>query len=142
MIGAILAKQRVPAWFDAINRHDLEALLQDYSDDVVLDYPGDVEGVSGIIAGKTAVREWYKRYFEQFPVIHQSLRTIAVSNIFDLVGNNTLAVEWDADVKNRSGLQVHNDGVSIVTSRMGKATYIKVYMSTTGDLFRKAWGVG
>ncbi len=50
MIGAILAKKRIPAWFEAMNQHDLDALLKDYSDDVTMIYPGDVDGVSGIIS--------------------------------------------------------------------------------------------
>ena len=54
MIGAILAKRSVPAWFDAMNRHDIDALLKDYADDVVMVYPGDVEGVSGTTTGKLA----------------------------------------------------------------------------------------
>jgi hypothetical protein len=47
MIGAILAKQRVPAWFEAMNNHNLDALLRNYAVEIVLEYPGDVEGVSG-----------------------------------------------------------------------------------------------
>jgi ketosteroid isomerase-like protein len=141
MIGALLARQRIPAWFEAMNRHDLDALLKDYAEDATMDYPGDVEGVSGIITGKAAIRTWYQRYFDQFPIVHQTVKNIAVSHIFDLVGNNVIAVEWDAEVKNRDGLQVKNNGVSIIRSRRGKATHITVYMAVTGQKFREAWGV-
>jgi ketosteroid isomerase-like protein len=141
MIGALLAKRKVPAWFDAMNRHDLDALLKGYADDVTLVYPGDVVGVSGRFTGRDAVRAWYQRYFEQFPVVHQTVKAIGVSNILDLVGNNVIAVQWEAEVVNRAGLRVCNDGVSIVTARLGKATHIQVYMSATGDKFRAAWGV-
>lgn len=141
MIGALLAKQRIPAWFEAMNRHDLDALLKDYSEDVILVYPGDVDGVSGTFTGKETLHKWYQRYFEQFPVVHQTIKNIAISNIFDIVGNNIIAVEWEADVKNREGLQVKNSGVSIITSRFGKATHLTVYMSVTGKKFRQAWGV-
>jgi ketosteroid isomerase-like protein len=141
MIGALLAKQRIPAWFEAMNRHDLDSLLKDYAEDAVLVYPGDVEGVSGIFTGKAILRDWYQRYFEQFPVVNQTVKNIAVSNIFDFVGNNVIAVEWEAEVKNRAGLHVTNSGVSIITSRLGKAAHITVYMSATGEKFREAWGV-
>jgi ketosteroid isomerase-like protein len=141
MIGALLAQRRIPAWFEAMNRHDLEALLKDYAEDVTLVYPGDVDGVSGTFRGKATLQDWYKRYFEQFPIVHQAPKNIAVRNIFDLVGNNVIAVEWEAEVVNRAGLQVKNNGVSIITSKLGKATYITVYMSVTGEKFREAWGV-
>jgi ketosteroid isomerase-like protein len=141
MIGALLAKQRIPAWFDAMNQHDLDALLKDYDEDAIMVYPGDVDGVSGTFTGKSTLREWYQRYFDQFPVVHQTVKNIAVSNIFDFIGNNVIAVEWEADVKNRDGLEVSNNGVSIITSRLGKATFICVYMSVTGEKFREAWGV-
>jgi ketosteroid isomerase-like protein len=100
-----------------------------------------VDGVSGTFTGKSTLREWYQRYFDQFPVVHQTVKNIAVSNIFDFIGNNVIAVEWEADVKNRDGLEVSNNGVSIITSRLGKATFICVYMSVTGEKFREAWGV-
>jgi ketosteroid isomerase-like protein len=141
MIGAILAKRSVPGWFDAMNRHDLDALLKDYAEDVVMVYPGDVEGVSGTTTGKPALRDWYQRYFDQFPVVDQRVRHIAVSNIFDMVGNNVTAVDWEVDVVNRGGLEVHNGGVSIITSRLGKATDVAVFMAVTGDKVRQAWGV-
>jgi ketosteroid isomerase-like protein len=142
MIGALLARRRVPAWFDAMSRHDLDALLKDYADDATLVYPGDVNGVSGTFTGKATLRAWYQRYFDQFPVIRNTLKNIAVSNIFDFMGNNVIAVQWETEVVNRDGLQVKNSGVSIVTARRGKAIHIRVYMSVTGDKFRAAWGVG
>jgi ketosteroid isomerase-like protein len=141
MIGAFLAKQRIPAWFDAMNRHDLDALLKDYAEDATMVYPGDVEGVSGTFTGKTTLRAWYQHYFDQFPVVHQTVKNIAISNIFDFIGNNVIAVEWEVEVKNRDGLQVMNNGVSIIRSRRGKATHITVYMAVTGTKFREAWGV-
>lgn len=141
MIGSLLAKRRIPDWFEAMNRHDLDALLKDYAEDVTMVYPGDVDGVSGTFTGKTTLEAWYQRYFDQFPVVHQTVKNIAVSKLFDFVGNNVIAVEWEADVQNRDGLQVHNNGVSIITSKLGKATHITVYMSVTGKTFRQAWGV-
>lgn len=50
MIGAIIAKRKVPAWFEALNRHDLQALLSNYTDDTTMEYPGDLPGVTGGVA--------------------------------------------------------------------------------------------
>lgn len=141
MIGAILAKRRVPQWFEAMNRHDLDALFRDYAPDVTMVYPEDVDGVSGTHNGKHAIRGWYQRYFEQFPQVHQIVKAIAVRDLFDMLGDNLIAVQWEAEVTNRQGLHVKNDGVSIVESRRGKAVNLRVYMSVLGDEFRRAWGV-
>ena len=58
-----------------------------------------------------------------------------------MVGNNVIAVDWEVDVVNRDGLVIYNQGVSIITSRLGKATHVTVYMAVTGDKFRQAWSV-
>ncbi|HEY5159234.1 MAG TPA: hypothetical protein VII93_14830 [Anaerolineales bacterium] len=54
MIGALIVKRKVPAAFDAINQHDLDAFLKNYSDDAAFVYPGDI-GPSGIYTGKEAI---------------------------------------------------------------------------------------
>jgi ketosteroid isomerase-like protein len=142
MIGAIIAKRKVPAWFEAMNRHDLQALLSNYTDDTAMEYPGDVPGVSGTFTGIDALRAWYQRYFEQFPEIHYTLKHVAVTNLLDLVGNNVIAVQWVAQVVNREGLNLQTDGVSIVTARRGKAIQLTVYMAASSEQLRTAWGVG
>ena len=40
MIGALIARRNVPKAYDAINLHDLEAFLEDSSEDAVFVYPG------------------------------------------------------------------------------------------------------
>lgn len=42
MVGALLAKRKTLAAFDALNRHDLEALIRNYADNVIFVYPGEV----------------------------------------------------------------------------------------------------
>ena len=139
MIGALLVKRMVPAAFEATNRHDIEAVLKNYSDNITLVYPGDVSA-SGTYRGKDEVRTFLQRWFEQFPTVRFTVKNVAVSNLFDLIGNNVIAIEWEVDVENRDGLAFHNSGVTIATVRRGKAVYSQDYFSDTGENLRTVWG--
>jgi ketosteroid isomerase-like protein len=139
MIGAILAKWRIPAAFEAANRHDIEAVLKNYSNDIVFVYPGDVSA-SGTYRGKDEVRSFFERWFEQFPTVRFTVKNVAVSNMLDLIGNNVVATEWEVDIVNRDGLAFHNSGVNITTVRRGKAVYTQDYISDTGESFHSIWG--
>ena len=141
MIGALLAKWMVPAAFKAASRHDIEAVLKNYSDDIIFVYPGDVSA-SGTYRGKDEVRTFFQQWFEQFPTIRFTVKSVAVSNLFDLIGNNVIAIEWEIDIVNRDGLAFHNSGVSMITVRRGKAVYTQEYISDTGEDFRAVWGEG
>ena len=44
MIGALLAKQRIPEGMKALNQKNLDAFLKDWADEAVLVYPGDIPG--------------------------------------------------------------------------------------------------
>ena len=139
MIGALLIKRMVPAAFEATNRHDIEAVLENYSEDIILVYPGDVS-VSGTYHGKDEVRAFLLRWFEQFPSVCFTVKSVAVRNLFDMIGNNVIAIEWEVDVVNRDGLEFHNSGVTIATVRMGKAVHSQDYFSDTGEKLRAVWG--
>ena len=141
MIGALLAKRRVPAGVDAINRKDLDAYLKNWSEDAVLEYPSEIPGVGGIYEGIAAIREFYQRDFDQFPHMKITLTDIGVANIFDMLGNNTIFTNWDADVTNRDGYRFQNSGTTVMTINSGKAVHVKQYIFDTGEKFRKAWGV-
>ena len=139
MIGALLVKWMVPAAFEATNRHDIEAVLKNYSEDIILIYPGDVS-VSGTYRGKDEVRAFLQRWFEQFPSVYFTIKSVGVSNLFDMIGNNVVAIEYEVDVVNRDGLEFHNSGVTIATVRRGKAVYSQDYFSDTGVNLRAIWG--
>ncbi len=142
MIGALIIKRKVPAGFKALDNHDLDTYLKDWADDAVFIYPGDIPGVSGVHTGKAAIRAFYERDLEQFPTIRRTLRSVSVANVFDLTGNNTVAVHWEAEATNRAGFQIQNSGVSVMTIRAGKVTRILTYIFDTGQKFRVAWGEG
>ena len=139
MIGALLVKRMVPAAFEATNQHDIEAVLKNYSEDIILVYPGDVS-VSGTYHGKDEVRAFLQRWFDQFPSVCFKVKSVTVSNLFDLIGNNVVAIEYEVDVVNRDGLKFHNSGVTVATVRRGKAIFSQDYFSDTGENLRAVWG--
>lgn len=112
MIGTLLAQRKTPQIYAAFNRHDLEAVLANFADDVTFVFLSDVKA-SGVNAGKEAVRRWFERFFEQFPILRFTVRQVAVANLFDLVGNNVVATRWDVEVVNRDGRQGQNSGVML-----------------------------
>jgi ketosteroid isomerase-like protein len=139
MIGALIARSRSPAFYEAMNRRDLERLLAALDDDVTFVYPGDVTA-SGTHTGKPAIRAWFERFFEQFPWIRFTVKQVAVANLFDMRGNNTVATHWEVDVTNRDGVRGHTSGVTIATLRRAKGRHIQDFIFDTGPRFREVWG--
>jgi ketosteroid isomerase-like protein len=140
MIGALLAKRNIPKAFDALNRKDIETFLKDWADDAVMVYPGDVPGVSGTFEGKEAIRRFYIHEFEQFSSIDIKPINIAVTNIFDMTGNNVVIVNWVVDVTNVDGYQINNNGVTIMKFRGRKLFHAINFVFDTGERFRNIWG--
>lgn len=139
MIGALMTKRNVAAAFEALNRHDLNAFLKGWQDDATFIYPGDIS-VSGTYTGRDAIRAWFQNMLDQFPTIAFTVRHVAVSNLFDLTGNNVAIAEWNFKATNKDGFSVENSGVTVITARGGKVVHVKDYIFDTGEVWRKAWG--
>lgn len=138
MIGALVAKKALADTFDALNRHDLPKFMSAWRDDGVFIYPGDIPE-SGTFQGKSAVKNWFQRFFEQFPRIRFDVQDICVRNIFDLSGTNVVAVHWNIDLTNREGRVGQNSGVTMVSIRRGKVILVKDFMFDLGENFRRNW---
>lgn len=139
MIGSIISKRAITNAYDALSQHDMEAFLKDWRDDAVFIYPGDI-AVSGTHTGKEAIRAWFQSMMEQYPKIDFTLQNVAVSNVFDLVGNNVIIVEWDLQATNKDGYSAENSGITVIKTRWGKGLHVKDYIFNTGETWRKAWG--
>jgi len=133
MIGALVAKKALADTFDALNRHDLPKFMSAWRDDGVFIYPGDIPE-SGTFQGKSAVENWFQRFFEQFPGIRFDVQDICVRNIFDVV-----AVHWNIELTNREGRVGQNSGVTVVSIRRGKVFLVKDFMFDLGENFRRNW---
>jgi ketosteroid isomerase-like protein len=138
MIGALVAKKALADTFDALNRHDLPKFMSAWRDDGVFIYPGDIPE-SGTFQGKSAVENWFQRFFEQFPGIRFDVQDICVRNIFDLSGTNVVAVHWNIELTNREGRVGQNSGVTVVSIRRGKVFLVKDFMFDLGENFRRNW---
>ena len=139
MIGALIARRNISAAFTALNRHDLDAFLKDWRDEATFIYPGDI-AVSGTHTGKDAIRAWFQNMIDQFPTIDFTVKRVAVTNLFDLIGHNVVIAEWDLKVTNKDGFTAENGGITVVKIKWGKAFHVKDYIFNTGEVWRKAWG--
>ena len=124
MIGSLIAKMKSSKNLDALNRHDSSTIVNGCSEDVVFVYPGDVK-LSGTYKGKEALSTFFKQMFAQFPTVNYKLTDIAVSNPFDLFGNNVIFNRWDVEVVNREGVKMINSGVTVVKLRWTKAYHVE-----------------
>jgi ketosteroid isomerase-like protein len=140
LIGAIIAKRKIRAAYDLINRRDLAAFLADWADNATFIFPGDVPSVSGKMEGKEAIEKWWQRFFEQFPKINFNLKNMCVENQFAFGGTNVLAAEWEVTLTNKQGQDFKNTGVTTVNLKGGRAILVRDYISDT-DLLRKEFGV-
>ena len=97
MLGALFVKHKVRSAFSYFNDRNMEKFLSLWDDDAIFTYPGNVT-VSGTFKGKIAVSAWFSNLMDAGPSVHFSIKSICVNNIFDLIGSNTITVEWDNSV--------------------------------------------
>ena len=140
MIGAVIAKRMAPSVFDALNRHDLDALMDGWAEYGTYIFPGNLS-ISGETKGKEAIRELLQKFLDKFPLINFTVKNIYIQNIFALGSTNVIAVEWDVKYKNQEGEEFENSGVTIVHVEKGKAVPVREYIFDV-ELYKKAWGEG
>jgi ketosteroid isomerase-like protein len=139
VIGAIIVKGKVARAFEALNQRDVDAFLKDWRADASKVFPGTVSG-SGEVSGTDAIRDWYARFFAQFPELTFTVRSIGVDRIWDVTGNNVATAVWDIEVTNRAGERHRNTGVTVIAVTGGKVARVVDYIFDTGEAFRRAWG--
>lgn len=139
MIGAVIAKRKIPAAFAALNRRDIDSFLKDWSDDGTFIYPGQI-APSGEHVGIVAVRAWFENLLAQFPELRFTVTAVSASRLLDMTGTNTIIAEWQIEVTNHDGYTAHNTGTTSVALRRGKAVLAKDYIFDTGEVWLKAWG--
>jgi ketosteroid isomerase-like protein len=138
MIGALVARKAIAGAFEAMNRHDMTTFMSAWRDDGVFIYPGEISA-SGTFRGKTAVEDWFRNFFDQFPTIRFDIQDICIRNIFALSGNNIVAVHWNLQLTNREGRTGQNSGVTVLTIKGGKVVQVKDFIFDLGNNFRLNW---
>ena len=127
MIGAILLKRAAHDGFAAVNRHDVEALLERYHEDAVFEFPGDTV-LSGRHVGKAEIRGFYERWFELMPEVRFTIEHTAVEDILALSATNSGYVEWEVDSTDREGRRYHATGITKFRVEDGKIRHAKDYV--------------
>ena len=142
MIGAIIAKKKVQSAFDSLSRQDLDAFLTNWAEDATFIYPSPT-GPSfpnsiPVIEGKEAIREWYKRFIEEWEVTSFTVKNICVQRLCTIVfGTNVVTAEWDLKVITKGGAKESNtSGVTVIALKKGKATEVRVYECAGDPIWR------
>ena len=131
MIGAIIAKKKARSAFESLSRHDLDAFLAGWAEDATLVHPSPTgpsfQTAMPDIEGKEAIREWYQKFIEEWPVTSFTVKNICVQSIFAFGGTNVVAVEWGLKVITKGGKESDTSGVTVITLKKGKATEVREY---------------
>ena len=139
MIGAIIAKRKAHAAFDALNKRDLSSFLADFREDAVFIYPGNLS-VSGRIEGKKAIEQWFRKFLEQFPKFNFAVKNIFIRNPFALGGTNVVAVESDVTLTNVRGEFFKKREIDIIYAKGGKAVLVYLLHDLGTESDRRSWG--
>ena len=140
MIGTFIAKRKIRSGFNYLSKHDIDKFLTDWAEDATFIYPGNIS-VSGEFQGKKTIEEWFKKFMGQFPQINFTIKHICLQNIFDMIGTNHIAVEWDVNLTNRDGKEIQNSGVTTLDLKMGKAILVRDYIFNL-EKVKEGWGEG
>jgi ketosteroid isomerase-like protein len=138
MIGALIAKKIGPKGFEALNQGNLAEFMESWADDSIFIYPGNVK-VSGTFKGKKEIEKWFKHMIEQYPERAFSIQNVYVRNICAFGATNSLAVEWQIELKNREGKEYKNFGVTVIDIKKGKAVSVRDYFRFM-DYLKEGWG--
>lgn len=105
-------------WFDAFNRHDLEALLSFYDDQAEHFSPKlktKLPETNGFIQGKDALRAWWKDSFERLPNLHYQVQKLTAND-------ERIFMEYLRKVESESDMMVGEvleiQGEKIIASRV------------------------
>lgn len=100
---------------DAFNRHDLDAIMEYFSEDCTFDFPRGPEYYGQRFVGKTAVREGLASRFKGIPDVHYGEDIHFVS----ADGDRGLS-EWTLTGTTTAGVKIKVRGCDLWTFRDGK----------------------
>lgn len=104
---------------EAAQRGDFEAMLEHYTDDVVLHYPGR-NALSGTHKGKDGIREWGDKFGELLGEQGSLARTL-----HDIVASDDHAIQLvSVEAKRADGQSAHWNVACVMHVREGKISEI------------------
>ena len=137
MIGAYLLKKMMGSGTNVMNERDIEKIIKHWRDDAVMIFPGSTP-VSGRTEGKAALRKYFSKYMEQFPVLNFTIKETYIKDMFSVGFSNTIASEFEVIYTNKHGETFENKGVTVIKIKKGKVEQIEDYYFDTEKLNR-AW---
>jgi ketosteroid isomerase-like protein len=108
---------------DAINRADIDAVVESATEDVVVDWSNSRGLLSGVHRGREQAREAFEAFLEPW----DSLRW--EPELIELDANRVLTVSGFQMRGRGSGVDVNASGASIWPIRDGKAAAVTLYQS-------------
>ena len=138
MTGARVAKKTITDLFNALNSHELARFMSAWDDNGVFIYPGEIPS-SGTFQGKSAVEDWFRKFFDQFTRIQFEIQDVCVRSVFGLTGSNVVAVHWNLHLTNREGRVGQNSGVTVININDTRVTQMKDFIFDLGRNFRLHW---
>jgi ketosteroid isomerase-like protein len=138
MIGAIVTKAMVRKSFGAFSQRNLDKFMEKWDENASIIYPNNLT-VGGETKGTEAIKEWYRKDWEQFPEESFTVKNVCVENMFALGGTNVVTVEWSVKGKNRNREEFSNSGISVIHLTGGKVTLMRVYIFDL-DIAKHVWG--
>ena len=107
----------------AYNRRDLDALMEDWASDAVLDWTNSRGFDANVYQGHAQIVAFWERFFTAFEDVR--------SEIVDLreVEEGVLVVENVAHLRGRDGIEVEARSAWLVTRRGGMTTSLTLYQT-------------
>lgn len=108
-----------------LNRADLDAATEAFSEDFELDFTNSRGPMSGVYRGLSETREFMSSFFEPWAEVEFDLR----AEIMELEDGRVLTVNRVRARGGESGVEVAATGASIWTIRDGEVAAMKLYQS-------------
>jgi ketosteroid isomerase-like protein len=138
MIGAMITKALVRKSFGDFNQRNLDKFMEKWAEDAAIIYSNNLS-FGGEKKGKAAIKEWYRKDWEQFPKERFDVKNVCVENMLALGGTNVVTVEWAVEGENRNQEKFTNSGVSIIHLVAGKVALMRVYIFDI-EVANRVWG--
>jgi ketosteroid isomerase-like protein len=106
--------------FEALNRHDAEAVMSFMSPDCVFETVGGTEAHGTRIEGRDAVRDAFAEVWQIFPDAHWETSRHTVTGDFGVS-------EWTFRGTRHDGARVEAEGCDLFTFRDGKITLKRAF---------------
>jgi ketosteroid isomerase-like protein len=113
--------------FEAFNRRDFDAALQDVAPDAAVDMSRSLGPEAGVYVGHDAIRRLWREMTEPF-----ELHTISPQEIVD--HGEEVVVQLTAQMRGRDGIELEAHSATVVAMRDGQLVRWTMYQDTAEAL--------